>query len=178
MSRIGKQPVVIPQGVEVKLSKGEVFVSGPKGKLTERYTEELSVEMADGKILVKRLHEDRKSRALHGTIRSKIQNMMDGVTKGFSKSLEIQGVGFRAKVEGKMVEMLLGFVHPIRHPIPEGVVVEVEKNVFVHVRGADKHLVGEVAARIRRYYPPEPYKGKGIRYVNEHVRRKAGKAVA
>ena len=178
MSRVGKQPILIPQGVEVKLNKGEIYVGGPKGKLTQRLADAIGVEMADGKILVKRSSDESSSRALHGTTRSLIANMVVGVVKGFAKDLEIQGVGFRAKVEGKQLEMQLGFTHPIRFTIPEGVTVEVEKNVFLHVKGANKQMVGEAAAEIRRFYPPEPYKGKGIRYVGEHVRRKAGKAVA
>ena len=178
MSRVGKQPVVVPQGVEVKLNKGEIFVAGPKGKLTQWLSDKITVEMDDGKIIVKRHSDENMARALHGATRSLIANMVDGVTKGFGKSLEIQGVGFRAKVEGKVLEMQLGFTHPIRFNIPEGILVEVEKNVLVHVKGANKQMVGEVAAEIRRFFPPEPYKGKGIRYVNEHVRRKAGKAVA
>ena len=178
MSRVGKQPVLIPEGVEVKLQQGEVQVGGPKGRLTLRLDDRIALEMADGKIVVKRESNDSKVRALHGAMRSIVANMMEGVTKGFSKSLEIQGVGFRAKLEGKILEMQLGFTHPIRFTIPEGITVEVEKNVLLHVRGADKQRVGEVAAEIRRFFPPEPYKGKGIRYVGEHVRRKAGKAVA
>ncbi len=178
MSRVGKQPVLVPQGVEVKIGKEEILVSGPKGKLVEKMRSEIAMEMKDGKIVVTRSGDDNRMRALHGTLRSLLQNMMDGVSKGFTKSLEIQGVGFRAKVEGKMLEMQLGFTHPTRFAIPEGITVDVEKNVLLHVRGADKRLVGEVAAKIRRFYPPEPYKGKGIRYVGEHVRRKAGKAVA
>ena len=162
----------------MKLGKGEIYVGGPKGKLTQRLSDAVGVEVVDGKVLVKRSSDESSSRALHGTTRSIIANMMDGVTKGFAKDLEIQGVGFRAKVEGKILEMQLGFTHPIRFTIPEGVTVEVEKNVFLHVKGANKQLVGEVAAEVRRFYPPEPYKGKGIRYANEHVRRKAGKAVA
>ncbi len=178
MSRIGKQPVLIPQGVEVKLSKGEIYVGGPKGKLTQWISDGVLVEMGDGQILVKRHGEDNRARALHGATRSIIANMVEGVTKGFNKSLEIQGVGFRAKLDGKILELQLGFTHPILFKIPDGITIEVEKNVFVHVRGANKQVVGEVAAEIRRFFPPEPYKGKGVRYVGEHVRRKAGKAVA
>ena len=178
MSRIGKQPVLIPSGVDVKVNNGQILVGGPKGKLTQIFPNVVALEMSEGKILVKRSNEDTKTMALHGTIRSLIQNMVEGVTKGFSKSLDIQGVGFRAKVEGKVLDLQLGFTHPVRYNIPEGITIEVEKNVLVHVRGADKQLVGAVAAEIRRFFPPEPYKGKGIRYVDEHVRRKAGKAVA
>ncbi len=178
MSRVGKQPVLVPQGVEVKLQAGEVHVGGPKGKLAMRFDDRITMEMADGKIVVKREGNDSKARALHGAMRSIVANMMEGVTKGFTKSLEIQGVGFRAKLEGKILEMQLGFTHPIRFTIPEGITIEVEKSVLLHIRGANKQMVGEVAAEIRRFFPPEPYKGKGIRYVGEHVRRKAGKAVA
>ncbi len=178
MSRVGKQPILVPQGVDVKIEKGKIFVGGPKGKLTQLFNDKVSVAMNEGKIVVQRAADDGASRAMHGAIRSIVANMVEGVTTGFTKSLEIQGVGFRAKLEGKVLELQLGFTHPIHFKVPEGIMIEVEKNVMVHVRGADKQMVGEVAAEIRRFFPPEPYKGKGVRYVGEHVRRKAGKAVA
>jgi large subunit ribosomal protein L6 len=178
MSRIGKKPVLIPRGVDVKLEKMRVFVKGPKGNVAWSHQKGVSIVVAEGKVTVSTLGADVSSRSLLGTTRSIINNMCEGVTKGFTKSLEIQGVGFRAKVEGKFLEMQLGFSHPTRFPIPEGITIKVDKNVMVTVEGVDKQNVGEVAAAIRRFYPPEPYKGKGIRYVGEHVHRKAGKAVA
>lgn len=178
MSRIGKIPVVIPQGVDVKMDQGKVVVSGPKGKIAKDVHPRVTVKVEGGKVLVSRSSDEAADKALHGLVRSVINNMVNGVTKGYKKSLEIVGTGFKAKVEGKVLELLLGYSHPIKHKIPEGITVEVEKNVIVHVSGVDKELVGEVAAEIRKYYKPEPYKGKGVRYVGEHVRRKAGKTVA
>jgi len=178
MSRIGKIPVVIPQGVDVKMEQGNVVVSGPKGKITKEVHPRVTVKVEGGTVLVSRESDAAADKALHGLVRSVINNMVHGVTKGYKKSLEVVGTGFKAKVEGKVLELLLGYSHPIKHKIPDGITVEVEKNVIVHVSGVDKELVGETAAEIRKYYKPEPYKGKGVRYVGEHIRRKAGKTVA
>lgn len=178
MSRIGKIPVVIPQGVDVKMEQGKVVVSGPKGKISKDVHPRITVKVEGGKVLVSRASDVASDKALHGLVRSVINNMVSGVTKGYKKSLEVVGTGFKAKVEGKVLELLLGYSHPIKHKIPDGITIEVEKNVIVHVSGVDKELVGETAAEIRKYYKPEPYKGKGVRYVGEHVRRKAGKTVA
>lgn len=178
MSRIGKIPVTIPQGVDVKVENGKVLVSGPKGKISRDIHGRINVSVADGKVFVKRSGDSANDKALHGLSRSLINNMINGVTKGYKKSLEIVGVGFKAKVENKALDLVIGFTHPVKYPIPEGITVEVEKNVFIHISGINNELVGEMASEIRRYYPPEPYKGKGIRYVGEHVHRKAGKTVA
>ncbi|HRZ86374.1 MAG TPA: 50S ribosomal protein L6 [bacterium] len=178
MSRIGKLPVVIPQGVEVKVEGGKVHVKGPKGALAKDFHPRITVTVADGKVAVGRASDAAADKALHGLVRSVINNLVEGVTKGYKKSLEIVGTGFRAKVEGNLLDLALGYSHPIKFAIPAGIKIEVEKNVMVHVSGIDKELVGKVASEIRKFYLPEPYKGKGVRYLGEHVRRKAGKTVA
>ena len=178
MSRIGLKNITLPEKVSVKADKaGAVTVEGPKGKLEWTMPEGISLEEDGGTVTVKRASEHRKSKALHGTSRSLISNMIEGVTTGFVKQLEIQGVGFRAAVKGKALDLNLGKSHPILHPIPEGLTVTVDKNTEIKVEGIDKQLVGQFAAEVRRYYPPEPFKGKGIRYAGERVRRKAGKSV-
>lgn len=178
MSRIGLKNITLPEKVSVKSdSNGRVVVEGPKGKLEFTMPSGISLEEADGTVTVKRATEHRVQRALHGTSRSLISNMIEGVSKGFVKELEIQGVGFRAAVKGKELDLNLGKSHPILHPIPEGITVTVDKNTAIKVEGIDKQLVGQFAAEVRRYYPPEPFKGKGVRYVGERVRRKAGKSV-
>ena len=152
-------------------------VEGPKGKLEWTMPEGITLEETDGTVTVKRATEHRRMKSLHGTSRSLISNMVEGVEKGFVKELEIQGVGFRAKVAGKALDLSLGKSHPILHPIPDGLTVTVDKNTSIKVEGIDKQMVGQFAAEVRRYYPPEPFKGKGVRYVGERVRRKAGKSV-
>ena len=175
MSRIGKQPIDVPEGVMVSLETELVRVNGPKGELTERVSREMDVKQEDGQILVTRPTDRGEHRALHGLTRSLIANMVEGVTDGFEKRLEIQGVGYRARLQGKAIELNVGFSHPVSIPAPDGIEFEVPIPTQIIVRGIDKQLVGETAARIRRVRPPEPYKGKGIRYVDEQVRRKVGK---
>jgi len=177
MSRVGKATIAIPEKVSVKINGGNVVVDGPKGKLELDLPESLQASEQDGQLTVARASELRNIRALHGTFRSLINNMIQGVSQGYVKDLEIQGVGFRAVVKGKAIDLSLGKSHPILHPIPEGLTVTVADNTKIKVEGIDKQLVGQFAAEVRSYYPPEPYKGKGVRYVGEYVRRKAGKSV-
>jgi len=178
MSRVGKQPIVVPQGVDVSIEGSSVSVKGPRGVLSGRFDADMAIELADGEIRVSRPTDQARHRALHGLTRSLVANMVEGVHKGFERSLEIHGVGYRALQKGSAVEFQVGYSNPVLFEAPEGVELAVEKPTLVHVRGIDKQAVGEVAARIRRIRPPEPYKGKGIRYSGEHVRRKAGKAAA
>jgi large subunit ribosomal protein L6 len=178
MSRVGKQPIPVPQGVDVSIEGSSVSVKGPKGELSGRFDADMNIELADGEISVTRPTEQPRHRALHGLTRSLIANMVQGVSEGFERTLEIHGVGYRAQQKGKAVEFAVGYSNPVHFEAPEGVELAVEGPTVVHVRGIDKQAVGEVAARIRRIRPPEPYKGKGIRYRGEHVRRKAGKATA
>ena len=175
MSRIGRKPIELPEAVTVEVAPGRVAVKGPKGELEQSLSPEMTVEKDDGAIVVKRPTDRGEHRALHGLTRSLIANMVEGVTDGFEKRLEIQGVGYRAALKGKKLEMALGYSHPVSIEPPEGIEFEVPQPTEIIVRGIDKQLVGEVAARIRRVRPPEPYKGKGIRYLDEHVRRKVGK---
>ena len=175
MSRIGKQPIPVPDGVSVEIAPEQVSVKGPKGELSERISRELTVEQDDGNVVVRRPSDRGEHRALHGLTRSLIYNMVAGVTEGFEKRLEIQGVGYRAQLKGKNLELALGFSHPVPIEAPEGVEFEVPQPTQVIVRGISKQVVGETAARIRKQRPPEPYKGKGVRYEGEHVARKVGK---
>ena len=178
MSRIGNQRISLPEKVAVSVTdRGELAVEGPKGKLKWTLPEGISLKQEDAAILITRSDESRNQKALHGTSRSLVANMVEGVSEGFNRKLEIHGVGFRAAVKGKELDLSLGFSHPLRHPIPEGLKVTVEENTQITVEGIDKHAVGQFAADVRAYYPPEPYKGKGVRYADEHVRRKAGKSV-
>jgi len=177
MSRIGVQQIDLPEKVSVKVEDARVVVEGPKGKLDWELPKGIEVEDNGGRVEVKRSNEQRKLRAMHGTSRSLIANMVEGVANGFVRELEVQGVGFRAAVKGSVLDLNLGFSHPVEHPIPEGITVTVEENTKIKVEGIDKQLVGQFAADVRGYYPPEPYKGKGIRYKDEYVRRKAGKSV-
>ena len=178
MSRIGLKDITLPEKVSVKADgSGTVTVEGPKGKLEWTMPEGISLEEADGTVTLKRATEHRRLKALHGTSRSLVSNMIEGVSNGFIKQLEIQGVGFRAAVKGKQLDLSLGKSHPILHPIPEGITVTVDQNTNIKVEGIDKQVVGQFAAEVRRYYPPEPFKGKGVRYAGERVRRKAGKSV-
>ena len=178
MSRVGKVPINIPDKVKVSFNNSKVCVEGPLGKLEQNINTGIEIEIKDNTIFVKRNSEGKREKAFHGLYQRLINNMVIGVTKGFQKDLEIHGVGYRAKAEGKSVTFQLGFSHPIKYTPPESIKMSVEGNTKININGIDKQLVGEVAATIRRYYPPEPYKGKGIRYVGEHVRRKAGKAAA
>ena len=177
MSRIGKQPIVIPAKVKVEVKGQNVHVEGPKGKLNWELPKRTSLKVADGKIVVSREGEDAQAKALHGLSCALVNNMVKGVAEGFVKKLEIQGVGFKAAVTGKVVNLTLGFSHPINYNIPDQVKVTVEENTKLTIEGPDKMVVGKVASEIRAYYPPEPYKGKGVRYAGEHVVRKEGKTV-
>ena len=177
MSRIGKQPITIPPKVKVEVKGQKVFVEGPKGKLNWELPRRTSLKVQDGRILVSREGDDARAKALHGLSRALVNNMVRGVSDGFVKKLEIQGVGFKAAVAGNSVNLSLGYSHPIVYPIPAQIKVTVEENTKLTVEGPDRQLVGEVAAELRSYYPPEPYKGKGVRYVDERVIRKEGKTV-
>lgn len=178
MSRIGKKPIAVPEGVEVKISSDLVEVTGPLGRLTQNLYPKIKVTKRDGQIFVERLSDNKYYRSLHGLARSLINNLIIGVTKGFRKELIITGMGYRAKLEGRVLNLQLGYSHPVKFSLPEGIEIKVEKQTQIMVSGIDKQLVGEVAAKIRRFRPPEPYKGKGIRYIDEHIKRKVGKAAA
>lgn len=178
MSRVGRLPIPVPDKVAVRLVGRVVTVEGPKGVLSQRVPELITVEIAGQTVTVKRADNGQQARALHGLTRTLVHNMVLGVTAGFSKALELQGVGLKAQVEKNLLTLLLGFSHPVTYRIPDGVTVETPKPTQMIVRGTDKALVGQVAATIRNFYEAEPYKGTGIRYVGEVVRRKAGKAVA
>jgi large subunit ribosomal protein L6 len=175
MSRIGKQPIAVPSGVEVTIESELVKVKGPKGELSERVNRDMDVKQENGEILVARPTDRGDHRALHGLTRSLIANMVEGVTNGFEKRLEIQGVGYRAQLQGTKLVLALGYSHPVEMDAPDGIDFEVPQPTRVIVRGISKQAVGEVAANIRKARPPEPYKGKGIRYEGEHVARKVGK---
>ena len=175
MSRIGRKPIEIPDGVEIDVKPGAVSVKGPKGELEQSVNREMTVAIDDGTLTVSRPTDRGDHRALHGLTRSLIANMVAGVTDGFERRLEIQGVGYRANLRGKSLEMSLGYSHPVSIEAPEGIEFEVPQPTEIVVRGIDKQLVGETAAQIRRHRPPEPYKGKGVRYADEQVRRKVGK---
>jgi len=177
MSRVGLKPISLPEKVAVTLDGRKVNVTGPKGQLDFNLPEGISLKNEDGNVIVSRATELRQHRALHGTARSLVQNMIIGVTKGYVKDLEIIGVGLRAAVKGQDLDLSLGRSHPLLHPIPSGLTVTVNENTKIKVEGIDKQLVGQFAAEVRSYYPPEPYKGKGVRYVGEKVRRKEGKSV-
>ena len=175
MSRIGRQPIPIPDGVDVDIAPGRVAVKGPRGELTQAVSHEMKVELADGTVTVSRPTDRGPHRALHGLTRSLVANMVEGVTNGYERRLEIQGVGYRARLQGRTLELSVGFSHTVAIEAPAGIEFELPQPTQVIVRGIDKQLVGETAARIRRVRPPEPYKGKGIRYAGEQVRRKVGK---
>ena len=178
MSRIGRKQISLPENVEIKVEDGsKVLVEGPKGSLNWTLPSGLAIEQEEGTIVVTRSSEERTVRAMHGTARSLIANMIEGVVNGFTRQLEIIGVGFRAAVKGGDLDLSLGFSHPVLHPIPAGLTVTVEGNTNIKIEGIDKQLVGQFAADVRSYYPPEPYKGKGVRYKGEKVRRKQGKSV-
>jgi large subunit ribosomal protein L6 len=175
VSRIGKQPILIPDGVDVTVDGSRVLVKGPRGELEQAIPGEIAVEQGEGELLVKRPSDSGDHRALHGLSRSLLANMVEGVTEGFEKRLEIQGVGYRASLKGKALELSVGYSHPVPIPAPDGIEFEVPQPTKVVVRGNSKQAVGEIAARVRKVRPPEPYKGKGIRYEGEHVARKVGK---
>lgn len=177
MSRIGKQPIAIPPKVKVEIKGQNVRIEGPKGKLGWELPKRTGLKVDNNQLIVSREGDDPQAKALHGLSRALISNMVKGVSDGFVKKLEIQGVGFKAAVQGKVVNLNLGFSHPINYNIPEQVKVTVEDNTKLTIEGPDKAMVGKVAAEIRGFYPPEPYKGKGVRYAGEHVQRKEGKTV-
>ena len=177
MSRIGKQPIAIPPKVKVEVKGQKVFVEGPKGKLNWELPRRTSIKVDGGKVLVARNGDDDQVKALHGLSRALVNNMVRGVSEGFVKRLEIQGVGFKAAVQGNSVNLSLGYSHPINYPIPAQVKVTVEENTKLTIEGPDRQVVGQVAAELRSFYPPEPYKGKGVRYKDERVVRKEGKTV-
>jgi large subunit ribosomal protein L6 len=178
MSRIGKVPVPIPDKVKVVITGNTVLVEGPKGKVTKTFSPVVKIAMADKKVTVTPVEQTRFAGAMYGTARSVIAGMVKGAAEGYVKDLEIQGVGFKANLKGKQLDLALGYSHPILFDIPEGIKITVTDQTKVKVEGADKQLVGAVTANIRAYYPPEPYKGKGVRIVGERVRRKEGKTVA
>ena len=177
MSRIGKQAIAIPPKVKVEVKGQQVFVEGPKGKLNWELPRRTGLKVDSGKILVSRSGDDAEAKALHGLSRALVNNMVRGVTEGFVKKLEIQGVGFKAAVQGQSVNLVLGYSHPINYPIPNQIKVTVEENTKLTIEGPDRQVVGQVAAEIRSFYPPVPYKGKGVRYSDERVIRKEGKTV-
>ncbi|MFT5469219.1 MAG: large subunit ribosomal protein L6 [Verrucomicrobiales bacterium] len=178
MSRIGKLPISLPDKVEIDANdSGVVSIKGPRGNLSYQLPSGIALKRGDNGVEIERTGASRRHKALHGTARSLIANMVEGVSEGFVKQLEIQGVGYRAAVKGEELDLQLGFSHPVKHPIPEGLKVSVENNTEIKVEGIDKQAVGQFAAEIRSYRPPEPYKGKGVRYKGEYVRRKAGKSV-
>ncbi len=177
MSRIGKKPIPIKEGINVKLEGDQIVVSGPKGTLKHPLNQNLGLEIKENEVvLTNKKQNNSKVKALHGLTRSLVANMVEGVEKGFSKILKIVGTGYRAKLEGNKLVLSLGFSHPVELEAPEGIQFEVEGNDLIKISGIDKYLVGQTAAKIRAFYPPEPYKGKGIRYQNEKIRRKPGKA--
>ncbi len=176
MSRVGKLPIAVPDGVKVAEKDGVVSVEGPKGKASYELPAGVSLATEDGKARVERKGEDRDTRAKHGLARKLVSNMIEGVSRGFSRTLEIVGVGYRADVKGKEIHLSLGYSHPIVYTLPDGVSAKVDKQTVLTMESSDKQLLGEVSAQIRALRPPEPYKGKGIKYSDEHIRRKAGKA--
>jgi len=178
MSRIGKQPVPIPDKVKVDIKDTTVHIEGPRGKVHKTFAPVVTITITDKKVIVAPIGETRFANAMYGTARSIISSMVKGVTDGFSKDLEIQGVGFKANLKGKQLDLALGYSHPIVMDIPDGIKITVVEGTRLKVEGCDKQLVGAVTAEIRSYYPPEPYKGKGVRIVGERVRRKEGKTVA
>jgi large subunit ribosomal protein L6 len=178
MSRIGRKPVPVPTGVDVTLAGSTVTIKGPKGSLTRTFHPNMRIALEDGVLLVSRPSDGRQDRALHGLTRALLANMVQGVTQGYRKQLELHGVGYKAEAHPKGVKLVVGLSHPVEFPAPEGVKIAVETATLLKIEGIDKELVGQVAAEIRKVRPPEPYKGKGIRYQGEQVRRKAGKAGA
>ena len=178
MSRIGRKPVTLPKGVTLQLEGNTVAVKGPRGELRRTLHPEMQLAFANDEFTVTRPTEEKRHKALHGLTRTLVQNMVEGVSKGFTKSLEIQGVGYKAEAKPYGVNLIVGYSHPVKYEAPKGIKITVDNNTMVKIEGADKELVGQVAAELRSVRPPEPYKGKGIRYVGEQVRRKAGKTGA
>ena len=176
MSRVGKMPIIVPKGVDVKVDGANVTVKGPKGELSREINAEMVLEQSDGQIVVSRPTDQSRHRAQHGLTRALVNNMVTGVSEGFAKTLEMQGVGYRAQMQGSDLVLAIGFSHPVNIPPPPGIEFEVEGTTRIIVRGINREQVGQVAADVRKIRPPEPYKGKGIRYLGEYVRRKAGKA--
>jgi large subunit ribosomal protein L6 len=175
MSRIGRKPVALPPGVTATIEGHRVTVKGPKGEISRALHEEMAITLEDGSVVVKRPSDEAQHKALHGLTRTLVANMVEGVTNGFAKSLEIQGVGYKAEPKPFGIQLVVGFSHPVPYHAPKGIKITVTNNVQVKIEGVDKELVGQVASEIRNVRPPEPYKGKGIRYAGEQVRRKAGK---
>jgi len=175
MSRIGKKPILIPAGVDIKVAGPIVSVKGPLGKLDWLLSSGLGVSIADGQLVVKRSNEDRQARALHGLTRAELSNIVQGVTKGYERNLEITGVGYKVAVQGRTMSFNVGYINPVTYPIPVGIDVKVDKQTLINVKGADKRLVGQVAANLRAIKPPDVYKQKGVRYIGEVLRKKAGK---
>jgi large subunit ribosomal protein L6 len=178
MSRIGRKPVLVPKGVTVQLDGNNVAVKGPRGELRRSLHPDMQIGLANDQFTVVRPSEEKRHKALHGLTRTLVQNMVEGVSKGFSKTLEIQGVGYKAEAKPYGVNLIVGYSHPVKYEAPKGIKISVDNNTVVKIEGADKELVGQVAAELRSVRPPEPYKGKGIRYQGEQVRRKAGKTGA
>jgi len=178
MSRIGKKPIEIPKDVKVTASDGQVQVEGPKGKLARNMSYRISLEVKDNKVVLSRSGETKLDKSLHGLYRALIANMIKGVTEGYKKEMEIIGVGFKAQVQNNNLNMLLGFSHPVNIPVPQGIKIETPKPTQIVITGIDNEKVGEIAAKIRAVYPPEPYKGKGIRFAGEYIKKKVGKAQA
>lgn len=177
MSRIGKQPIAIPAKVKVDVKGSKVFVEGPKGKLDMEIPRRTTLKIDSGNVVVSRDGDDAEARAMHGLSRALVNNLVKGVSEGYTKKLEINGVGFKAAVQGKVVNLSLGYSHPINYDIPDQVKVTVEENTKITIEGPNKQVVGQVAAELRSYYPPEPYKGKGVKYADERIERKEGKTV-
>ena len=175
MSRVGKYPVEIPQGVQVAIAGGMLTAKGRLGEMTLKLTEHVQATVEDGKVVVQPHGQEQQARVMWGTTRALVANMVHGVSTGYTKSMEITGTGYRAAVQGKNLELSLGFSHPVVFPVPEGIKITCERPTAIKVEGVDKRLVGQVASEIRRFRPPEPYKGKGVRYSDEQVRRKEGK---
>ena len=175
MSRIGKKPIAVPAGVAIEVKDGLVLVNGQKGSLQRPLLQGIEVDTSGSELLVKRLADDKRSRSYHGLMRTLVANMVEGVSKGFEKKLEIVGIGYRSEVKGQSLSLFLGYSHPIDFPLPNGISAEVEKQTLVTIKGIDKELVGQIAAKIRDLRKPDPYKGKGVKYAGEVLRKKAGK---
>ncbi len=178
MSRLGKKVIAVPKEVKVEVKDNTVFVEGPKGKLSKVLSPRISLDIKEGLVLVKRVADSKMDKSLHGLYRALIVNMVKGVTEGYKKELEIIGVGFKAAVQGNSLNLNLGFSHPVNFEIPQGIKIEAPKPTQLVITGIDKELIGKVSTEIRSIYPPEPYKGKGVRFLGEHVKKKVGKAQA
>jgi len=178
MSRLGKKPLIIPKDIKIEVNNGAISIVGPKGQLTRTVSERIKIEIKDNQLFLKRISDTKLDKSLHGLNRALISNMIKGVTEGYVKELEIVGVGFRAQIQGNNLNMQLGFSHSVNLPIPSDIKIETPKQTHIIVRGIDKERVGQITSEIRAIYPPEPYKGKGIRYLGEYVKKKVGKAQA